>query len=282
MRPGNLRRTAIFAPILLVLLAHTGCLRQYDEPALIAFSRNLGPPYQEEIFVMDADGSSERRLTVSPERMYRPSWSPDGSKIAYYEDTLPTGNVFTMDADGGSKRYLCEGSSPTWSPDGRRLVLSRSGDLIVINAGNGGGEFVLTAGMGDTHPSWSPDGKRIAFLREIAPQWHICTVNSSDGGMLFIVKSDPGIPDDSSPSWSPDGTKILYTIGPDIGLIHADGTNDQIIIAGAYAPSWSPDGTGIYYTRAGDLCRADADGSNERQLTATSVDYFPCYQGKPR
>ena len=89
-----------------------------------------------EIYVMDADGGNQRRLTNNPASDYAPSWSPDGKRIVFVSDRdghvdangWPTGDIYVMDADGGNPQNLTNNpfhdSLPSWSPDGKRIAFS--------------------------------------------------------------------------------------------------------------------------------------------------------------
>lgn len=64
-----------------------------------------------EIFVMDASGNSDTRLTRNNADDLGPTWSPDGSKIAWSSNV----RVHTMNADGSSQKFLVYGKYPSWS-----------------------------------------------------------------------------------------------------------------------------------------------------------------------
>jgi Tol biopolymer transport system component len=89
----------------------------------------------EEIYVMDADGSPETNLTTDPARDYDPSWSPDGTKIAFTSERDGDPNTYVMDADGTDVLQLTDDPAsdydPTWSPDGSKILFTsqRDGDF---------------------------------------------------------------------------------------------------------------------------------------------------------
>ncbi len=71
-----------------------------------------------EIYVMNADGSEQKRLTNNPATDCRPSWSPDGKRIAFesYRDGKRNPEIYVMNADGSEQRNLTNNIAPDWHP----------------------------------------------------------------------------------------------------------------------------------------------------------------------
>ena len=135
-----------------------------------------------DLWVMQVDGQRKRRLTRSRAVELDAAFSPDGRRIAFLVgivrtsvSTLAPGfefltqerDVWTMRADGRERRRTALGgmevSAPSWSPDGRRLVVSRHG---VVTIGSVSQKHVTELGSRDDYePDWSPDGSRVAFSR---------------------------------------------------------------------------------------------------------------------
>jgi TolB protein len=122
------------------------------------------------IYVMNADGSDERRL-VPGVGHYSPVWAPNRPTVAF----IMRGHLSVINANGSGLRTLTKGltddDSPAWSPNGRRIafISSRSPTKVDIHVVNRNGSrnrnLTRTARTADWDPSWSPNGKRIAFRR---------------------------------------------------------------------------------------------------------------------
>jgi TolB protein len=130
------------------------------------------------IYVMNADGSGQTRLTSNGTRDGYPAWSPDGTKIAFID--------------------------PTWSPDGTKIAFyslrSFNGDIYVMNA-DGSGQTRLTNNEAyDITPVWSPDGMKIAFGSDRDGNFEIYVMNVDGSGQTRLTNNDAR---DSNPAWSP-------------------------------------------------------------------------------
>ena len=151
-----------------------------------------------EIYSMNADGSSQTRLTNALSTDQEPDLSPDGTKIAYI---CNSNAICVMNSDGsGSTQIVSSGvnDNPSWSPDGTKIAFSIAGAIDIMNS-DGSGATLLTNGQ---NPSWSPDGTKIAFTNN----GNIATIKLDGTGLAQITTT--GL--DSWPSWSPDGTKIVF------------------------------------------------------------------------
>jgi len=208
-----------------------------------------GPgPRRNNLFVMRADGSHVRRLTRSPNHQVGPVFSPDGSKIAFYE----AGNIWTIDADDGANRTNLTagvpngGGTPSYSPDGSKIAFSGYAgddpDVFVMNA-DGTGLVNLTPGLdaSESQPVFSPDGTRIAFVGYTPGDYHGgLFVMNADGTDVHAVTARPEV-EHYDPAFSPDGTKLVYTsrrsprAGVDIFTVGVTG-GPEVAVPGADGP----------------------------------------------
>ena len=136
-----------------------------------------------EIYVMDADGGNEQRLTENRINDWMPSWSPDGERIAFASDEkgeLEGFEIYVMDADGDNLRRLTknfhEDWEPSWSTDGTRIAFtsykdSNEGEIYVMDA-DGKNQRNLTLNRhADTDPAWLGPAFAVAPIGKIFTIW---------------------------------------------------------------------------------------------------------------
>jgi Tol biopolymer transport system component len=243
------------------------------------------------IWVMNADGSGQRRLTENPRGDSFPTWSPDGNRIAFARWEGSSFQIHIMSADGAGPMPITSAGSnfePAWSPDGATIAFSSDRDgnrEIYAMRPDGAGQTNLTSNPAlDTGADWSPDGRRIVFASNRDGDFDIYVMNA-DGSGVVQVTNDPAL--EVAPSWSPDGTRLAFTLevpgpfGPgsnlrQLHILNADGSDRRRIHTTALADEadWSPDGRLIAFelgTASGsDIHTVAPDGSGLRNLTRTS------------
>ena len=170
-------------------------------------------------------GASELQVTNDGATNCQPSFSPDGSQIAYASHGARPG-IYVIPATGGTVRQLATfGTRPSWSPDGTQIAF-QSDPLTDLGSNtrnamppstlwlvspNGGEPRQLTqpnepAG-GHGSPSWSPDGKRIVFDVNDWATSEIWTVAVEDGTVSSVEVSSQA---ESDPIFAPDGRSIYF------------------------------------------------------------------------
>lgn len=257
-----------------------------------------------EIYVMNADGSGQTRVTYNPGGSTTPAWSPDGRLIAFtFAPRFDTANlsledlkrlsfseIYVIRVDGTARRNLtnhpAEDSSPTWSPNGAEIafVSYREGtygvrelDIWVMNANGseqrrlgGSSPASLKSTLDDADPSWSPDGQRIAFTCS----FKICVMNANGSAPRQLTGGSL----EGNPAWSPDSRQITFTSHRDgnaeIYMMNGDGSQPRNLTnhsADDQHPTWSPDGRLIAFASNRDgnweIYIMNADGSNPRNVT---------------
>ncbi|HEX6258242.1 MAG TPA: choice-of-anchor U domain-containing protein [Candidatus Saccharimonadales bacterium] len=247
----------------------------------------------DEIYVMDADGANQTKITNNTDYEYEPGWSADGTKVVFTSDRDGDEEIFVMNLDGTNEVKLTNNSSDdsfaVWAPDNSKIIFvsDRDGnqELYSMNI-DGSNQTRLTNNSADDYlPAWAPTSDRVVFVSE------------RDGGDSDIFTMDPdgtnlaqltaNANPDTEPDWSPDGTKIAYEAGSvpgtNIYVMNSDGTGQTAITNVSFPitnnyPSWSIDGTKIAFasnrdTNGDEIYVMDADGSNEVQLTNIAPDF---------
>jgi len=276
----------------------------------IVFSSSRDGNY--EIYVMNADGSDQRRVTHSSADDKNPVWSPDGTQIAFESDRRGLPAIYVLDvpdgtnADAAAVRLLTpEGRnrSPSWSPDGSQIAFIRydgNADVYVINAdGSNLRQLTQTPRHVDAIDlAWSPDGKEIAFTTDSHPadehvfavyvlNIHVAIHGTDENGQEVpkqrrLHQTDN--PLEGAPAWAADGTRVAFCAMVDkhwrIQVVNADGTDLRQLSAvesyDDYVPAWNLDGSRIAFQSNRDghweIYVMDSTGSGQQRLTSGESD----------
>jgi Tol biopolymer transport system component len=267
---------------------------------LIAFESNRDG--NNDIYVMNPDGTVEENLTNHPANDVFPAWSPEGSRMTFSSDRHQPGNldVYVMNADGTGVMQLTnspgEDRGTSWTSDGGLIVFhsardrdaSHTFDIFVMKADGTDETKIFTDGSAAYVCGDSVNGT-IVFNSSGDPignnpegDFEIFTMNI-DGSNVVQVTDNAVL--DSGPKWSPDCSTISYNSldsggSLDVHRVGADRTNDVNLTAtpGVFDAfsAWSPEGQTIVFSSNRDgnfeiYTMNAVDGSNVQRLTFTGT-----------
>jgi len=206
-----------------------------------------------EIYVMNADGSNQTNLTNNPAWDNEPCFSPDGTKIAfksYSDEIFGISKIYVMNADGSNQTRLTNnlGREPCFSPDGTKIAFASNPngifEIYVMNADGSNQTRLTNNWVIDWEPCFSPDGTKIAFASNRDGNYEIYVMNADGSNQTRLTNNWAR---DKEPCFSPDGTKIAFASDRDgndeIYVMNADGSNVINLTnnpAWDVEPSWGP------------------------------------------
>ena len=283
---GNHRRVVVFAASLIAGLVFVRAAASADLPLSIpvqlTHAQNFDPSPspdgkrlvfisvisgKEQLFTMNADGSSSVQLTRDDADHEDPAWSPDGTRIAFVLITGGRNSIAVIRTDGSNVEVLTPKEQntihPNWSSDSKRIIYCTNDDLeppkknaasiSSVELATKKITPIITGGI-NTYGSWSPDMRQIVFRKIIGDVNSEVFLANSDGSSLRNLTNNPFF--DGWPAWSPDGKQIAFASnrrghGYQIFVMNGDGSSPRLVAnteGRATAPRWSPDGKLLYFT----------------------------------
>lgn len=248
---------------------------------------------QRDLYVVNEDGSGERRLTFDGDDYFErgASWAPDGSRIAYAARKDGNFDIYTVDANGGDRRRITTDPQrddyPEWTSDGRILftrgLFACPCTEWVVNAdGSNAAPLALPGSV--IGAEGAPRGDRIAYSStgtngiSTIHVAHLAANNAISGDVQITTPSVGG--GDFEPHWSPSGNDIVFlrdNLGADndIYTVHVDGSGLHRLTNTPDRPefwaTWSSDGMEVLFQdgNTGKLRAINVATGNERAV-ATS------------
>ena len=172
-----------------------------------------------DIWIMEADGSGQKQLTPSTEgnvhhnQLYQ-SVSPDGRYILFTSDrSSDMPHIWRMDSNGSNLKQLTNSAGEGLqqaTPDGRWVIYFEITSKSLSKVSIDGGAPIRITDNVDSRPFLSPDGKLIAFLRATPNATTKIAIVSSESGALVKSLDAPGNADSRQMIWTPDGRALVY------------------------------------------------------------------------
>ena len=241
--------------------------------------------YRARLQISDTDGYDPQTLLTSDEPIMSPTWSPDGSELAYVSFESGQAEIFTHNIRSGVRKsrskYKGLNGSPAWSPDGKKLAmtLSKDGnpDIYVLNLSNKKLQRLTNHWSIDTEAVWTADGGSIIYTssRSGKPQLYRQPVKAGAKPERLTYEGNYN----ASASVSADGKSVAYVHGAGnvfrIAVLELATKSSRILTDGPLdeSPVYAPNNSIILFAsqekRRAVLAGVSVDGHQKQRLEFT-------------
>jgi Tol biopolymer transport system component len=239
-----------------------------------------------EIYIMNADGTNPTRLTNNSADDHSPALSANGLSVIFVSCPQGSCSLYKIGSNGAGSTSIITGLSTyaaaNFSPDGTKIaVISGYGSYFSFANSDGSNNTRSTnfesycAAAGCTYPVFTADGQYILFRDDCGGPY----MNKSNiQGTIYSFCDDGRVPIHDHFYPSPDFSKIIYDTSTTLHIVNPDGTGDTNLNVTGSHPSYSPDGTKIVFLNAGDIYTMTPTGENITKLTDTGNNSQPAFQ----
>lgn len=245
------------------------------------------------LVVSDYDGYNPATVYSSRDPIMSPTWSPDGTKLAYVAFDVDRGrsSLRVQDLASGNIREISarEGinGAPAWSPDGNTLALTLSyrgnPDIYSYDLNSNQLTQLTNNGAIDTEATWSPDGQHIAFTSDRGGKPQVYRMRR-DGSQVERMTYDGD--SNQRADFSPDGNKLAMVQksgnGFRIAVQDLENNNIRIVSEGPLddSPNFAPNGQAIMFAKQGrnnELATVTIDGETKTRLSQSGEVREPAW-----
>src|SRR5215472_18410144 len=164
--------------------------------------------------------AASAKLQAVPVTTYEisPSFSPDGTRVAFAWDGGQPGNydIYVRPATGGaSVRLTSDGeskSNPAWSPDGTQIAFVKRNAGVFLIPSQGGAERKISDSSLQSSVAWMPDGRSVALPERTSDKepYHVVLISLASGERRPLTEPAPQTQGDHDPAISPDGKNLCF------------------------------------------------------------------------